>query len=58
MLIKFVVTNFRGFEKRIEWDLSKHNNYEFNTYAIKTGGLDGVFGAQTYNAVRNYQRSR
>jgi AAA15 family ATPase/GTPase len=37
MLIKFAVTNFRGFEKRIEWDLSKHNNYEFNTYAIRNG---------------------
>lgn len=37
MLIKFAVTNFRGFSERIEWDLSKHNNYEFNPYAIKNG---------------------
>lgn len=31
---------------------------DLNTLGYKTGGLDGVFGAQTYNAVRNYQRSR
>jgi len=23
-----------------------------------TGGLDGVFGTNTYNSVRNYQRTR
>ncbi|MCM1554852.1 MAG: ATP-binding protein [Bacteroides sp.] len=37
MLIKFAVTNYRGFAKRIEWDLTKAGNYEFNTYAIKDG---------------------
>ena len=27
-----------------------------NTLGYKTGGLDGVFGTQTLNAVRSYQR--
>lgn len=31
---------------------------DLNTLGYRTGGLDGVFGTQTYNAVRNYQRSR
>lgn len=31
---------------------------DLNTLGYKTGGLDGVFGTQTTNAVRNYQRSR
>lgn len=31
---------------------------DLNTLGYRTGGLDGVFGVQTYNAVRNYQRSR
>ena len=31
---------------------------DLNTLGFKTGGLDGVFGEQTYNAVKNYQRSR
>lgn len=31
---------------------------DLNTLGYKTGGLDGVFGEQTYNAVRSYQRSR
>ncbi len=29
-----------------------------NTLGFRTGGLDGVFGEQTENAVRSYQRSR
>ena len=37
MLAKFAVTNFRGFEKRIEWDLTNANDYEFNSFAIKNG---------------------
>ncbi len=37
MLRRFAVTNYRGFSSRIEWDLSKHANYEFNTSAIKDG---------------------
>lgn len=41
MLVKFAVKNYRGFENRIEWDLSKVRNYEFNKYAVK------------YNAIKN-----
>ena len=37
MLIKFAVTNYRGFADRIELDLSHPNNYTFNTFAIKGG---------------------
>ena len=37
MLVKFAVKNYRGFENRIEWDLSKVRNYEFNKSAIKHG---------------------
>ena len=29
-----------------------------NTLGFSTGGLDGIFGARTQEAVRNYQRSR
>jgi len=29
-----------------------------NTKGFKTGGLDGIFGAQTESAVRSYQQSR
>lgn len=29
-----------------------------NTLGFRTGGLDGIFGAQTENAVRSYQQSR
>lgn len=35
MLTKFAVTNYRGFENRIELDLSSPSNYEFNRYVIK-----------------------
>ena len=37
MLTKFAVKNYRGFEQRIEWDLSHPSNYEFNPFAIKEG---------------------
>ncbi len=37
MLVKFAVTNYRGFANRIEWDLSKPANYDFNIHAIKDG---------------------
>lgn len=37
MLIKFAVTNFRGFANRIEWDLSKPSNYTFSPEVIKNG---------------------
>ena len=39
MLIKFAVTNFRGFKERIEWDLSNPNNYGFSTNAIKNNTI-------------------
>ena len=31
---------------------------DLNTLGFRTGGLDGIFGARTEEAVRNYQRSR
>ena len=31
---------------------------DLNTLGFRTGGLDGVFGAATQEAVTNYQRSR
>lgn len=37
MLTKFAVKNYRGFSRRIEWDLSHPNGYSFNTHAIKDG---------------------
>lgn len=46
MLQKFAVTNYRGFEKRIEWDLTKTRDYEFNTFAIKNKTIKNgiIFG--------------
>ncbi len=37
MLTKFAVKNYRGFERRIEWDLSRPSSYGFNTFAVKDG---------------------
>lgn len=37
MLTKFAVTNYRGFSKRIEWDLSNARDYAFNSFAVKNG---------------------
>jgi AAA15 family ATPase/GTPase len=37
MLTKFAVKNYRGFAKRIEFDLSQPSNYTFNTFAVKDG---------------------
>lgn len=31
---------------------------DLNTLGFRTGGLDGIFGTATQNAVSNYQRSR
>ena len=31
---------------------------DLNTLGFRTGGLDGIFGSATEQAVRNYQRSR
>ncbi|MGN0223139.1 MAG: ATP/GTP-binding protein [Muribaculaceae bacterium] len=39
MLIAFAVTNYRGFARRIVWDLSHPNNYAFNTFAVKNGHI-------------------
>lgn len=44
MLTKFAVTNYRGFDKRIEWDLSNPANYEFNKSVIK----DGIIKTASY----------
>lgn len=30
---------------------------DLNTLGYPTGGLDGIFGSATQNAVKNYQRS-
>jgi hypothetical protein len=37
MLLRFAVTNYRGFRDRIELDLSHPKNYSFNENAIKDG---------------------
>jgi len=46
MLTKFAITNFRGFPRRMEWDLSSPKNYSFNQDAIKDGVIKNgiVFG--------------
>lgn len=40
MLRKFAVTNYRGFEKRIELDLTAVRNYNFNTVCVRDGLLN------------------
>lgn len=35
LLKKFCVENFKCFSKRVEFNLGKTGNYEFNTYAVK-----------------------
>lgn len=37
MLLRFAVTNYRGFARRIAWDLSRPGNYAFNTFAVERG---------------------
>ena len=37
MLAKFSVKNFRGFKEKIELDLTRHSNYNYNLYAIRDG---------------------
>ncbi len=37
MLTRFAVNNYRGFSKKIEWDLSSPGKYDFNNYAVKDG---------------------
>lgn len=40
MLRKFAVTSYRGFEKRIELDLTAVRNYNFNTKCVRDGLLN------------------
>src|SRR5574344_1274619 len=37
MLTKFAVQNYRGFSKRIEWNLTNARDYAFNSFAVKNG---------------------
>lgn len=39
MLLSFAVKNYHGFAERIYWDLTRHNNYSFNSSAIKDGTI-------------------
>lgn len=39
MLIKFAVSNYRGFSDKITWDLSHPNRYDFNDHVIKDGTI-------------------
>lgn len=39
MLTKFAVKNYRGFNDRIEWNLSNPSNYSFNSNAVKNGAV-------------------
>lgn len=39
MLCKFAVTNYRGFENKIEWDLTKARDYKFNSFAVKNNSI-------------------
>ena len=34
MIVKFAVTNYRGFADRIEWDLSTPANYELDRKSV------------------------
>lgn len=54
MLCKFAVTNYRGFEQKIEWDLTKARDYAFNSFAInnktvKNGIIYGPNGSGKSN---------
>lgn len=50
MLAKFTVSNFKGFNKKIEFDLTQVNNYSFNNKAVKNGIVNSaiIYG---YNGV-------
>lgn len=37
MLLRFAIQNFRGFQKRIEWDLTNSHSYDFHPSAVKDG---------------------
>ncbi|MGF6905796.1 AAA family ATPase [Fusobacterium sp. PH5-44] len=54
MLIKFSVENFKNFEKKLEVDFTKVNNYSFNSEAIKNkvvnkGLIYGINGSGKSN---------
>lgn len=46
MLKKFAVTNYKGFNSRLEWDLSKTCDYDFNCFALRDSVVKNaiVFG--------------
>ena len=49
MLVKFAVTNYRGFADRIEWDLPTPASYEFNKNAIKDGIIkNGIIWSERF----------
>lgn len=55
MLAKFAVKNYRGFAKKIEWDLSKPSNYEFNPFAVKDGIIkNGIIYGQNGSGKTNF----
>lgn len=47
MLTKFVVKNYRGFSERVEWNLSRHRDYDFNSFVIRDGIIKNgiIYGA-------------
>lgn len=54
MLTKFCVENFKNFKEKFEWDLTQHNNYEFNCetvgkYCVKKGLIFGINGSGKSN---------
>ena len=55
MLTKFAVKNYRGFVKKIEWDLSNPSNYEFNPFAVKDGIIkNGIIYGQNGSGKTNF----
>lgn len=46
MLTRFAVTNYRGFQNKIELNLTEHGNYEFNSFAVRDGVIKNgiIFG--------------
>ena len=57
MLAKFAVKNYRGFAKKIEWDLSKPSNYEFNPFAVKDGIIkNGIIYGQNGRCIHFFHR--
>ena len=47
MLCRFAVTNYRGGEHKIEWDLTKARDYRFNSFAVKDNSVkNGIIYGQ------------